>query len=514
MKQFVKKVFSVLTAGVMMCSSQLFQQVTVTEAASSYKLTAITSDSQQENVVEVSDADSLKEQIKHTGKIKLADDILVKGLEISEGITIELDLNGYMLQCSSGHVIINNGTLTITDSQSGGKISNGYTNDKGGGIYNTGTLNLLGGSICNNTSYHGGSGVYNSESGFLLIDGAEITGNKIKDLSWTDSWEDYPHEEYIYVPHDDGSGIWNDGTMKFVSGEISNNTAGNGSGILNQGTLIMDGGIISKNKSYNYNSSVIVNLGTFVMNGGEITDHFGRYSGSEDGSMWETLTQIIENIGTIELNGGKIYNNYHSIDEDGYSDYPAESSSVLLNIQGTVKIGDDKVVIAGKESDGSDKQVISASSRDPFISLINEYGYIEVTDTAPTDLPVITVTTFMTTTTTTTTTTTATTTTTTPKVTTTTKATTTTTKTTTTTAKKTTTTTVTTTTTTTKTGDVTCDGTVDVSDAVLLARFLAEDTEAEIIEQGKKNADCNKSGKPDSEDVTMILKAIARLITL
>ena len=63
-------------------------------------------------------------------------------------------------------------------------------------------------------------------------------------------------------------------------------------------------------------------------------------------------------------------------------------------------------------------------------------------------------------------------------------------------------------------GDVNEDGVTDVSDAVILARFAAEDAGAVISAQGKKNADCNKNGKPDPEDVVLILKAIAKLITL
>ena len=61
-------------------------------------------------------------------------------------------------------------------------------------------------------------------------------------------------------------------------------------------------------------------------------------------------------------------------------------------------------------------------------------------------------------------------------------------------------------------GDVNCDGMRDVADAVLLARYLAEDTGAVIAETGKRNSDCNGSGKPDQNDVVLILKAIARLI--
>ena len=53
---------------------------------------------------------------------------------------------------------------------------------------------------------------------------------------------------------------------------------------------------------------------------------------------------------------------------------------------------------------------------------------------------------------------------------------------------------------------------VDVSDAVLLARFVAEDTEATLSAQGKKNADVNANGKPDGDDTIKILKFIAKMI--
>ncbi|GEM_PF-5956204 len=62
-------------------------------------------------------------------------------------------------------------------------------------------------------------------------------------------------------------------------------------------------------------------------------------------------------------------------------------------------------------------------------------------------------------------------------------------------------------------GDVDCSGEMDVSDAVLLARFLAEDSEAIIQPQGLRNADVNNSGQPDPEDTVLILKAIAQIIT-
>ena len=51
------------------------------------------------------------------------------------------------------------------------------------------------------------------------------------------------------------------------------------------------------------------------------------------------------------------------------------------------------------------------------------------------------------------------------------------------------------------------------SDAVLIARFVAEDSGANITAVGKKNADVNHNGNIDSEDTTKVLKFIAKLLS-
>lgn len=61
-------------------------------------------------------------------------------------------------------------------------------------------------------------------------------------------------------------------------------------------------------------------------------------------------------------------------------------------------------------------------------------------------------------------------------------------------------------------GDVNIDCSVDVSDAVLLSRFCAEDTAANITQTAKQNADANQDGDLSADDVIVILKMIAKLI--
>jgi len=63
-------------------------------------------------------------------------------------------------------------------------------------------------------------------------------------------------------------------------------------------------------------------------------------------------------------------------------------------------------------------------------------------------------------------------------------------------------------------GDVNLDCSIDVSDAVLIARFAAEDREAVITDQGRKNADVTHDGNVDSQDAAKILQYIAKKISL
>ena len=60
----------------------------------------------------------------------------------------------------------------------------------------------------------------------------------------------------------------------------------------------------------------------------------------------------------------------------------------------------------------------------------------------------------------------------------------------------------------TKRGDLTGDEKIDVSDAVLLCRYLVQDKKAAVSDAGLLNADCNGDGDITSDDVTKIMECI------
>ncbi|MBQ8920587.1 MAG: hypothetical protein IJ060_00280 [Oscillospiraceae bacterium] len=60
-------------------------------------------------------------------------------------------------------------------------------------------------------------------------------------------------------------------------------------------------------------------------------------------------------------------------------------------------------------------------------------------------------------------------------------------------------------------GDVDVNGVVDVLDAVLLARVVAEDTDCGVTDQGKINGDMNRDGRTVAADLTALIRVLAGL---
>ena len=61
-------------------------------------------------------------------------------------------------------------------------------------------------------------------------------------------------------------------------------------------------------------------------------------------------------------------------------------------------------------------------------------------------------------------------------------------------------------------GDANCDGALDVADVVLLARVINEDTSAVLSDQGRINGDADGKNGLNADDVTFLLKVIAKKI--
>ena len=63
-----------------------------------------------------------------------------------------------------------------------------------------------------------------------------------------------------------------------------------------------------------------------------------------------------------------------------------------------------------------------------------------------------------------------------------------------------------------KTGDVNTDGSVDISDVILVSRIAAEDTTVTLSPQGAINANCDGDDKLSAGDALYILRIVAKLI--
>ena len=143
------------------------------------------------NWTDLKSAMSVNNNIVLVGNCTDPDPSSTSYLEVNEGSTVNLDLNGYTidhgLTSATGDgcvIVVNNGAaLTITDNSTGktGKITGGNNDDigtesyMGGGIFNKGSLTINGGSIEYNTDAQFGGGIYNE--GTLTINGGTITNN-------------------------------------------------------------------------------------------------------------------------------------------------------------------------------------------------------------------------------------------------------------------------------------------------------------------------------------------------
>ncbi|MDR1694096.1 MAG: hypothetical protein LBR70_02745 [Lactobacillaceae bacterium] len=200
------------------------------------------------------------------------------------GLTIQNAAGGAIPAGLQGGAISNSQTLTITNSI----ITNNRSRDGGGGIYNSGTLNLYGGTqIINNdteeyTTSRNGGGIYND--GTVNVDSAsgqvDINGNKL-DSGNTVNMEGR------------GAGIYTNGTL--------NITSNNGNAVnLNSNTTT---GISTSSRATAYGGAIYINSGatTITANSGDITID------SNNGGSTSTSTGGASGYGgAIANNGGSL----------------------------------------------------------------------------------------------------------------------------------------------------------------------------------------------------------------
>ena len=202
------------------------------EAAEAKEDTLLAQDGQ-----EAADYEALQAALNAGGTVALSQDVVLPegsaSLTVPSGVTATLDLNGKSLikkqnmPDENGTIIVNEGTLTITDSAGGGQITGGNAWINAGGIKNSGELTFAGGTLTGNHTNGDGGGIYNT--GSLTITGGAIDGN---------------------YAQGSGGAIYNTGTVAITGGSLINNTSRtDGGGVYNEGSLALTGGTITSNRA-------------------------------------------------------------------------------------------------------------------------------------------------------------------------------------------------------------------------------------------------------------------------
>ena len=152
---------------------------------------------------------------------------------VDSGATVTI--SGLTIENGSASGILNNGTLTVTNSTLSGNSAGGGSG--GGGIFNLGILTVTNSTISGNSATGGvGGGIYSL--GTLTVTNSAISGNSASSLPFKNGG---------------GGGIYNDGKLTVTNSTLSgNNSPGlsnglGGGGIYNNGTLTVTNSTLSGN---------------------------------------------------------------------------------------------------------------------------------------------------------------------------------------------------------------------------------------------------------------------------
>ena len=189
---------------------------------------------------------------------------------IASGKELTLDLSGHTLDrglyglspVDGGNVITVNGTLTLTDSAGGGKVTGGNNsslNKDGGGVIVNGTFTLKSGEITLNSALNEGGGVQINDGGTFFMEGGTISKNGATGSSLLSR---------------QGGGVSGSSGSSFTmtGGTISENTAYYGGGVFMGANFTMTGGTITGNSAC-MGGGVRITDGTVSLEGGSISSN-------------------------------------------------------------------------------------------------------------------------------------------------------------------------------------------------------------------------------------------------
>lgn len=237
-----------------------------------------------------------------------------------------------------GISIARDSTVTLAD----GVVVAGNSAKLGGGVYNEGTLFMYDSAAIGDTTAteaatseeysNSGAGLYNAENAKAYLGYSDENTEKTL----------FGGSCYNYGC--DGAGIYNKGTVKMASGNVSyNGHSGFAVGIFNASgaTFELSGGKVSHNKYYGTggHGGGCRNEGSLTMTGGEISYNSATNGAGVDARM-----------GTFTMTGGSIKNN------EGTT-----GKSIYYENDGTVSV-------KGKDSSGNDVNITGTTNDDIILT--------------------------------------------------------------------------------------------------------------------------------------------------
>ena len=185
--------------------------------------------------------------------------INVDGSALADGISVSAGGNHRVLMVTAGQ-LGSPVTLTNMTIRDGNAVY-------GGGIYNSGYLELVSSTVTNSTAYYGG-GIYNRrESGATIYNSGYVGLTNSTVTSCTAS--------------NGGGGIWSETAIVALQySVVTSNTAPIGGGIYNYlGSCSADDTLIASNSATRYGGGVCIDQGTFYFTDTTVTANSAAYGG-------------------------------------------------------------------------------------------------------------------------------------------------------------------------------------------------------------------------------------------